>query len=121
MFHDASRTLNFARADGPRRTPGGVLTATDRMVIELSRRDPAPSVAPPSRFFGRLFGARQPSALACPRLEALRRFAIHYRLRGDALPVEEHERLIEAGYGEPQISAIIRVLRDPRARTFSGQ
>jgi hypothetical protein len=122
VFHDSIIVKDFERAAVPHQAPAdSALTGTERMVIELSRRDPASSIAPPNRLLDRLFGRRRPLILSCPRLEALRRYAILYRLRGDALPVDEEERLRAAGYDGPQIGAIACAVRTPRARSLPDQ
>lgn len=116
VFHDAIMVADFESAEAPGGAPdGGALTDTERVVIALSRRDPVSSIAPPSRFLDRLFRSRHPLTLSCPRLEALRRYAILYRLRGDALPADERERLRAAGYDGPQIGVITRAVRAEHA------
>ena len=89
------------------------LTDLDRMVIALSRNDPCSSLTAPGRFrriFAYLFAMRLPNALADPRLEALRRFAILLRKQRAHLPEAETERLIAAGYSLAAVAEARRIV-----------
>lgn len=77
------------------------LQPADRTVLRLSLRDPRSSLARPGALRTRalrLFGLGAPNALADPRLEALRRFGILFRCKGDRLSPREEDRLRAAGY-----------------------
>ena len=89
--------------------PAG-FSALEWSVIALAKRDPLRSIDEPgrlSRALGGLFGAGTSSRLADPRLEALRRLAIHAWRRGFALPVGEIERFLAAGFTEPQMETLV--------------
>lgn len=47
-----------------------------------------------------------PAVFAAKRLEALRRYAIRYRIEGEGLPLEEDGRLRAAGFSDLQAAAI---------------
>lgn len=87
-------------------TPDTVMTIVELAVISLSRHDPWSSLMPPKALALLLFGARAYTPLANPRLEALRRYAILFRLQGPELPESEHERIRAAGYDRLRIEAI---------------
>ena len=61
-----------------------------------------------------LFDLRPPARLAAARLEALRRYAVLYRLEGAALPLDEDSRLREARFSDRQAEAA-RALVDARS------
>lgn len=76
------------------------LTELERRVICLSLQDDAASVATGSiagRYWRRLLGIRQSNKLADPRLEALRTFAIGYRLGWCEFPAEDDGRFVTDG------------------------
>ena len=87
---------------------GAGLSALERIVIALSHRDPASSLERRRGLFARLFVARTGPPLADPRLEALRRYAILFRLQGSALAEIERERFCAAGYDMRQIDEVGR-------------
>jgi hypothetical protein len=84
------------------------LESQERLVVLLSRTDPLWSLRPRhthSRLLNLLFGIEAPHALADGRLEALRRYAVTYRLRDAS--VEEAERgALEAGYAASQLAQV---------------
>lgn len=89
------------------------LTELDRMVIALSRNDPRSSLTTPGRFrriFAYLFSMRLPNALADPRLEALRRFAVLLRKQRTRLPETETARLVAAGYSLAAVADARRII-----------
>jgi hypothetical protein len=78
--------------------------------IALARRDSLSSLQEPgrlSRALGSLFGLGTTSRLADPRLEALRRFAVHAWHRGYTLPVSEIKAFIAAGFSGDQLETIL--------------
>jgi len=90
------------------------LAPLERQVILLARSDRASSLRQPGRIdaaLGWLFGWKPASKLADPRLEALRRYAVTFRLRGDALPAMETDRLLGAGFAVQAIGEIRRMIR----------
>jgi outer membrane protein len=98
------------------------LTNLELAAIALARTERLSSLKPAPCLWRHLFGIRSSTPLANPKLEALRRYAILYRLRGTALPETECERLREVGYSLRQIEMIEclvapqRQRRQPRAR-----
>jgi hypothetical protein len=96
-----------------------LLDETEQAVIRLSSRDAPSSVARGGRLSQlaeRLFGLARPNPLADPRLEALRRFAILYRRRGEAACAAEEPLLEAAGYTRRQIAHARRLLEPEHAR-----
>ncbi|MDB5712689.1 MAG: hypothetical protein JWO15_86 [Sphingomonadales bacterium] len=91
----SSNAVSFA--DGARST----FTALEWSVIALAKRDSLNSLKTPGRLaraMGSVFGRGTQSRLADPKLEALRRLAIHAWRRGFALPVSELEEFVAAGF-----------------------
>ncbi len=86
------------------------LTSLEITVLALACRDPLSSILPRKRFALYPLGPRPHSPLANPRLEALRRFVILYRLHGRELPAAERARIRAAGYDPRQIAAIEKFL-----------
>jgi hypothetical protein len=87
-------------------------------VITLARRDRLASLRAPSplgRAFGSLFGLGRQSALADPRLEALRRIAVHAWHRGYTLPVSEIKRFLAAGFSAAQVETLLASISGTRA------
>ena len=93
------------------------LSPQERRVVHLARTDPASSLRAPGsgRLVRWLFGTAVAHRLADPRLEALRRFAILYRMHGDALAADETALVRSAGIS-PGAIAHARILIDS-ART----
>lgn len=90
------------------------LAPLERQVIQLASHDGASSLRTPNRVDAALqwlFGWKPASKLADPRLEALRRYAVTLRLRGDALPAAETDRLLGAGFAAQAIDEIRRMVR----------
>ena len=88
------------------------LDLTMLRVLHLARRDPLRSLypySPRARVAHRLFGGRPPARLACPRLEALRRYAVLLRHHGVA-PVAEAMQLGAAGVSPAAIAAIHAII-----------
>lgn len=85
-------------------------SALEWSVIAVSRRDSIASLDDPSRMsraLGSLFGFGTTSRLADPRLEALRRLAVHAWRRGYALPQVEIDRFVEAGFTIDQAETLV--------------
>jgi hypothetical protein len=88
--------------------PEVVLGPQERAAVLVSLRDSRASAARSrrrSRFMRIVFGQRRRISLADDRLEALRRYAILYRLEGAALSREEEERLLGAGLSDRHATA----------------
>jgi hypothetical protein len=93
------------------------LSAQERLVVLLSRTDPLWSLRPRhthSRALRFLFGIEAPHHLADPKLEALRRYAVTYRLR-DASVSEVEEGALQAGFGTSQIAQVRHMVDSARA------
>jgi hypothetical protein len=89
-------------------TPG--FSALEWTVIALARRDALSSLSTPgpiARALGSLFGLERRSILADPRLEALRRLAVHAWHKGYTLPVSEVKRFLSAGFSSAQLESLL--------------
>lgn len=101
-------------------------SALEWTVIALARKDGLRSIGEPgpiARALRSLFGEGRRSSLADPRLEALRRFAIHAWHRGYALPVSEIKAFVAAGFSIDQAEAALASIagaRAPQPRTVRG-
>ena len=87
-------------------------------VIALSRRDRLSSLSTPgalSRALGSLFGLGRNSTLADPRLEALRRIAVHAWHYGYTLPVSEIKRFLASGFSVDQYETLLASIATKRA------
>lgn len=88
-------------------------------VVDLARRDGMTSLAPDARL-GRLrallFGTRSDSRLADPRLEALRRVAVHAWQHGLAVPAREVEAFLRAGFDSRQLEIVVTRIETMRNR-----
>jgi len=85
-------------------------SALEWTVIALARRDRISSLSEPgpiARAFGSLFGLGRQSMLADPRLEALRRLAVHAWHKGYKLPVSEIKRFLKAGFSAGQYETLL--------------
>lgn len=107
---NAFSTPRGARAAAPPTQDAVGFTALEWNVIALAQHDTVRSLAQPgrlSRAMGSLFGLAAASQLADPRLEALRRLAVHAWRRGFALPLSEIDRFLSAGFVEAQIETLV--------------
>ena len=102
---------------------GSALSEAEKAALLASFADGRASLAAAGlgrRVARALFGLRPPVALAAARLEALRRYALLYRLEGAALPLEEDKRLREAGFSDRQADAA-RALVDAQSPRRSAR
>jgi hypothetical protein len=79
-------------------------------VIVLAQRDDLASLQAPgwlARTFANLFGGNPDRRLASPRLEALRRLAVHAWHRGYAVPVSAMKAFKEAGFSPDQLELLL--------------
>lgn len=86
-------------------------------VIALAKRDTLASLGTPSRLsraLGSLFGLGTASKLADPKLEALRRMAVHAWRYGFALPMAEIDSFVAAGFDERQIETMVTSITGTR-------
>ncbi len=99
-----------AATPAPSATAKGQFSALEWTTIALARRDSVASLGEPGRIaraLGGLFGIGAKSRLADPRLEALRRIAVHAWHRGYALPVSEIKAFNAAGFSNDQLEALL--------------
>ena len=104
-----SRTQAACPAADVAATASG-FSALEWSVIALATGDTLRSLSEPgaiSRAMGGLFGLGTTSRLADPRLEALRRMAVHAWRRGFALPMTEIHNFLAAGFVEAQIETLV--------------
>jgi len=93
------------------------LSGQERLVVLLSRNDPLWSLRPRhthSKLLRFLFGIEAPHSLADQRLEALRRYAVTYRLR-DAGVGEAESAALRAGYMASQLAQVRHMVDGARA------
>lgn len=98
------------------------LTKLERLAIHIARNDGIDSLTQSergNRFTRWLFRADRPNPLADPRLEALRRYAVLLRLRGDAMPAGETRRLLDAGFAWETLNEIHQLVFGAAAE-FNG-
>jgi hypothetical protein len=92
------------------------LSAQERLVVVLSRKDPLWSLRPRhthSKLLRFLFGIEAPHSLADWRLEALRRYAVTYRLREGEREAED--AALEAGFAANQLAQVRQMVDGARA------
>ena len=103
-----------ARMDAPAQR----LNSQERLVVLLSRSDPLWSLRPRqghSRMLRFLFGIEAPHHLADPRLEALRSYAVTYRL-DDASVSDAEEAAMRAGFSASQLAQVRQMAEGVRAQ-----
>jgi len=87
-------------------------------VIALARRDRLSSLAEPgpiSRALGGLFGLGSNSRLADPKLEAVRRIAVHAWHKGYTLPISEIAAFKAEGFTSAQVETLLASVGTARA------
>ena len=100
-----------------------LFSALDWSVVALARRDSLASLGEPgpmSRALGGLFGFGRASKLADPRLEAIRRFAVHAWHRGYTLPVSEIKAFLASGFGNEHVDTLLASVAIARAGVEDG-
>lgn len=103
-------------ADGAQERAG--FTPLEWKVIALARRDRLSSLAEPgpiSRALGGIFGLGASSRLADPKLEAVRRIAVHAWHKGHALPVSEIAAFKAEGFTTAQVETLLASVGAARA------
>jgi hypothetical protein len=94
-----------------------LLERVERDVLLASRRDRPASLKRTGllgRWGNRLFGFEEVNRLADPRLEALRRFAVLLRRRGERLSAQEGARILAAGFSPAQVAEVRRLVENER-------
>lgn len=111
--------LDLELATGAVRSPASSvpvqLDDLERQAVLISRTDDARSISPRGRIdrvTAVLFGSRPASRLADDRLEAYRRYAVLYRLRGPRLAASETARALQAGIPNRKLE-LVRAMVDP--------
>ncbi len=103
---------NLFQTDAPPSAlPSAPLSAVERHTMMLARGDGRRSVDNPGRLvraMRSMAGVAAPNRLADPRLEALRRYSVLYRLDGAGLELEEDDKLEESGFTLAQAATIRR-------------
>lgn len=115
-YLDLAATRPFEASTAVRQG-GARLGSQERLVVLLSRTDPLWSVRPRrtgGRLLGFLFGMEAPHRLADPRLEALRRYAVAYRLRDEGAEDAEAAAL-RAGFSGAQLAQARHMIDGARA------
>ena len=113
--HERAWSPRFAARAPVRIEP--LLRRVERDVLLASRRDTVSSLdkaTPLGRWAGRMLGFQAVNRLADPRLEALRRFAVLLRRRGDRLPAAEQARIVAAGFSPLTVAEIRRLIEAER-------
>lgn len=85
------------------------LTALEWSIVALAERDSLASLREPGRIAAALeslFGLARPNKLADPRLETLRRVAVHVWRNRWKVPSDELEAFVDAGYTLDQYELI---------------
>jgi hypothetical protein len=115
--------LVILTASTPRRNAISEVSALERQVVQLAGRDGRWSIGGSKSIrimLAWVFGLELPNALADPRLEALRRYAVRFRLEGERLPHEEDERLVRLGFSTAALAEIRRLVVGGRRRVEAG-
>ncbi|MBW6525619.1 hypothetical protein KZ813_02065 [Sphingomonas sp. RHCKR7] len=95
------------------------LSALEWLVVSLARRDRLSSLRQPGRIsvaMGVLFGKRPNPRLADPKLEALRRLAVHAWHQGFAVPVSAVKGFLAAGYTHDHYELLLASISSARLR-----
>lgn len=104
--------MTVVKSNGQPPAPTPVaLTAVERHTLMLARSDGRRSVDDPNRFIRAMramAGITAPNRLADPKLEALRRYSVLYRLEGNGLELEEDDRILHSGFTLAQAATIRR-------------
>lgn len=122
-FPSAAPVASRGRRSAVATAPTG-FSALEWSVIALAQRDTIASLGEPGRIaraLGGVFGRGTSSRLADPRLEALRRAAVHARHRGFALPLHEIRRFHAAGFSEEQLETLITSVTGMRVGRSEGR
>ena len=95
------------------------LSALEWLVVSLARRDRISSLREPGRIavaMGVLFGKQPNPRLADPKLEALRRLAVHAWHQGFAVPVSAVKGFLAAGYTNDHYELLLASISSARLR-----
>ena len=124
--------LNFSALEGSPvaipadllETPRARLSALEWQVVAIAQHDRLASLNEPGRIaiaLGAIFGSKRANPrLADPRLEALRRVAVHAWHRGYAVPRAEIRAFHEAGFTPEQYETLLASVSRGRAALNQG-
>lgn len=119
-FAEPSLALAFPQSHVTTAARPASFGALEWSVVALARRDSLGSLRTPgpvAKAMAAIFGSTSENAIADPRLEALRRVAVHGWHRGFAVPQSEVERFHEAGFSASQLELLLTsISRDRAAR-----
>ena len=93
------------------------LTALERSVVALAKRDALSSLREPGRLataIAAVFGGSRDNRLADPRLEALRRVSVYAWRHGFAVPASEVDAFLEAGFDAEQLELLVTSINHDR-------
>lgn len=108
-FAETAPALLF-QAPAIRKAAAASFSALEWSVIALARRDSLGSLRTPGRIakaMAVVFGNRSENPIADPRLEALRRTAVHAWHRSFAIPEGEIQRFYDAGFSAEQLELLL--------------
>lgn len=94
------------------------LSALEWSIVAMAERDSLASLREPGRLaaaFGSLFGLSPANRLASPRLETLRRVAVHAWRNGWKVPASELEAFVDAGFTLDQYELVQASIHKSRA------
>lgn len=121
-FATPDASLAFAGVRAGRATQQARFSPLEWSVVALAKQDSLGSLRAPGRMaraMAALFGNTAENRFADPRLEALRRVAVHSWHRGFAIPVSEIRGFNEAGYTSGQLELLLTSIS--RARSTRRQ
>ncbi|TCP37160.1 hypothetical protein [Sphingomonas sp. BK235] len=116
---NAERHLTLPAAEPEVQNERASLSALEWLVVSLARRDRISSLREPGRVsvaMGVLFGKRPNPRLADPKLEALRRLAVHAWHQGFAVPVSAVKNFLAAGYTNDHYELLLASISSARLR-----
>ncbi len=110
-YLDTNSPFTTARSAGRYPEPEGVgFSPLEWTVVMLAKGDTLSSLGTPSRLsraLGTVLGVGTKSNLADPRLEALRRVAVHAWHRGAEVPASEANEFLAAGFDRTQLHILL--------------
>ena len=115
-FAESGPALLFHATAG--RAKPATFTPLEWSVVALARRDSLRSLQTPGRVaraMATVFGGRSENPIADPRLESLRRAAVHAWHRSFAIPDSEIERFYAAGFSADQLHLLLTSISRDRS------
>lgn len=99
------------------------LSPLEWSVVALARRDSLAGLRQPGRLaraLGGLFGLGAESRLADPRLEALRRVAVHGWHDPRGVPAEDRNAFLDAGFSAAHLDTLLASIAAGRQRSIAA-